>query len=237
MSQSEEEFSYSGSDNLEVMLEAERYNAFLTKQVIKHRVGTGPVLDFGAGLGTFSEMVRDQGVPVECLELDKRQHEILTEKGFRAFRSTDEIPAESYDYIFSLNVFEHIECDTDAIAECQRILRPGGRMYIYVPAFQVLFGDMDRKVGHFRRYTRKSLQTLIESSDLVVERTEYVDIAGFFATLLYNGISSEKGDLNKGSVRIYDRFVFPVSRLVDLLTHPFAGKNAVVVAHKPRSIR
>jgi hypothetical protein len=116
--------------------------------------------------------------------------------------------------------------------ECARMLRPGGVVYTYVPAFQMLFGDMDRKVEHFRRYTRRSLRAVAEAAGLEVERTAYVDAAGFFATLVYNAISRGSGDLHKGQVTVYDRYIFPVSRMIDRATHAFIGKNVFSVARK-----
>jgi SAM-dependent methyltransferase len=233
MSESESAFVYTGADNLKVMLEAKRYNRFLTDQVLAYRVGRGPVLDFGAGIGTFSEMVRERGVPVDCLEIDRDQCETLSGKGFRVYSSVDQIYDGSYDYIFSLNVFEHIERHTEAMKECARILRPCGLVYTYVPAFNVLFGDMDRKVEHFRRYTRKSLRMMCEAAGLEVLRTEYVDVAGFFTTLVYNAVSRSSGDIHNGPVTVYDRFIFPLSRVIDRATHPLIGKNVFSVARKP----
>jgi len=234
MSGSHEQFKYSGTDNLEVMLEAVKYNRFLTDEVLKHLVGNAPVLDFGAGVGTFSLMVRESGVGVDCFEVDKAHCDVLLENGFQFFSSAEEVADESYDYIFSLNVFEHIEDDLGAAKAAFRMLRPGGRIYIYVPAFQILFGDMDRKVEHFRRYRRSSLQRLVEGAGFETQQTGYVDFIGYFATLAYNAISNGKGDVNTKSIRIYDRLVFPVSRLIDKLSGPFLGKNAFVVANKPQ---
>ena len=54
MSNAEQGFEYSGMDNLEVMLEAQNYNRFLTDQVVNNRAGNGAVLDFGAGSGILS---------------------------------------------------------------------------------------------------------------------------------------------------------------------------------------
>lgn len=232
MTRSQASFSYSGVDNLEVMREARRYNRFLTDQVLRNMAGDSPILDFGAGIGTFSEMVRDRGVEVACLEVDADQCDILRSKGFRVFASSGAIPDASYDYIFSLNVFEHIEDDVAAMTECARILRPGGVVFTYVPAFPILFGDMDRKVEHFRRYTRTSLRTISEEAGLTVTRTAYVDIAGFFASLLYNATSRGSGDINRTAVEVYDRFVFPASRIIDSVTHPVIGKNVFSIAHK-----
>lgn len=226
------DFHYTGIEILEVMLEAKRYNRFLTDQVLKNRIKTGPVLDFGAGIGSFSEMVRDRGVKVDCLEVDGNQCEILRGKGFRVFRSSEDIADESYDYIFSLNVFEHIQDDIAALKECARILRPGGVLYIYVPAFPILFGAMDQKVQHHRRYTRTSLRAISEQAGLKVSKTAYVDIAGFFASLLYNATSDGSGNISRKQIEIYDRFLFPISRLIDHATHGFIGKNVFSVSRK-----
>lgn len=234
MSNQSSEFAYTGVDNLEVMLEAERYNAFLTELVIKYAPRGAIILDFGAGIGTFSEMVRDRGLGVDCLEIDAFQSDILKKKGFRVFPATQDIAPGSYDYIFSLNVFEHIEHDTGAMRETTRILRPGGTILTYVPAFQVLFGDMDRKVEHYRRYTRKSLSAVSEAAGLEVLHTEYVDLAGYFASLVYNMTSKGSGNINPHTIRLYDRYVFPLSRVFDRVTSSFVGKNVFCLARKPK---
>ena len=131
MSKREQGFEYTGMDNLEVMLEAQNYNRFLTDQVIANRVAGGAILDFGAGIGTFAEMVQSRGIEVHCLEPDERQAALLHAKGFETFSSADDIAAASYDYIYSLNVFEHIEDDGTAVNQAYRILKPGGALYIY----------------------------------------------------------------------------------------------------------
>jgi SAM-dependent methyltransferase len=233
MKNTNENFQYTGMDNLKVMLEAQNYNRFLTDLVLRHRNGSGTILDFGAGLGTFSEMIRERGFDVDCLEVDKDECAILQQKGFRVFQNTADVADESYDYVFSLNVFEHIEHDEAAMKECSRILRPGGCVLTYVPAFHILFGDMDRKVEHFRRYTRQSLTYLADVSHMTVIQTEYVDVAGYFATLLFNAVSKGNGDINKGSIKFYDRYIFPLSRVLDAATHTFIGKNVFMVSAKP----
>src|ERR1700691_4275945 len=153
MSDNASEFEYTGTDNLEVMTEAVNYNRFLVDLVETYGARANATLDFGAGIGTFSEMVRERGRSVDCLEMDPRLGDVLQGKGFKNFLRSEDIADASYDYIYSLNVFEHIKDDHAAAREAHRILRPGGTLFIYVPAFAILFGSMDRKVEHFRRYT------------------------------------------------------------------------------------
>lgn len=233
MSGTDEQFEYTGSDNLEVMLEAENYNKFLTDQVLANRACSGAILDFGAGIGTFAEMVRARDVDVHCLEPDGTQGIMLRSKGFETFSSSDDIAAECYDYIYSLNVFEHIEDDGAAVRDAYRLLKPGGYLFIYVPAFQLLFGSMDRKVGHFRRYRRQGLLELVRNAGFEPEHCAYVDCIGFFVTLVYNLKPGADGGINSSAIRFYDRFLFPASRVIDRLTSSFIGKNVFVKAMKP----
>jgi SAM-dependent methyltransferase len=130
-------------------------------------------------------------------------------------------------------VLEHIADDAAAVAELYRCLRPGGRLLVYVPAFQVLYSQMDTHVGHFRRYRRKPLVELLGSAGFDVRAAYYVDSLGFLATLVYKLVGDRSGRVSPGSVGFYDSFVFPLSRLVDGLTLGSFGKNLAVVVAKP----
>lgn len=110
-------------------------------------------------------------------------------------------------------------------------------MAIYVPAFMVLFSDLDRKVGHYRRYTKRGLIRKIEDCGLVVVKCEYVDSVGFFASLLIKLLGWRKvADLGSyQSLKFYDRYVFPVSRKIDYLTRgKLLGKNILMIAEKAK---
>ena len=226
-------FEYSGTDNLEVMLEAENYNRFLVDEVVRHYPGRGRALDFGAGVGTFSAMVRDRGLDVACLEPDAAQRRRLTAAGFTAHADAADIAPGSISYVFSLNVLEHIPDDLDAVRTIGAMLEPGGTAYIYVPAFPLLFGPMDRKVGHVRRYRLGGLRALFGKAGLEVIDGGYADSLGFLATLAFNALPRGDGGLSAGPVRAYDRIAFPLSRLCDRLTSRLFGKNAWLVARRP----
>ena len=97
------------------------------------------------------------GYRVHCIEPDKRHASSLANAGLPVATTLEEIKDCSCDYIYSLNVLEHIEDDVMALRQWYQKLKPGGRILVYVPAFQLLYSSMDRKVGHFRRYTRRAL--------------------------------------------------------------------------------
>ncbi|MCR9256888.1 MAG: class I SAM-dependent methyltransferase [Alphaproteobacteria bacterium] len=225
--------AYTGVDNLEVMADAVKYNNFLIDCVAKRTSPTERVADFGAGAGTFAEMLRDRGFSVLCIEPDDRLAAILDQKGLAQTQDSKTIPDDDLDCVYTFNVLEHIEDDVAAAREIHRILKPGGRLVVYVPAFQILFGEMDRKVRHFRRYTKSGMRDVLVRAGFQIDSAEYVDSAGFFATLLYNLLDMGKGDLNPAAVRFYDRYLFPISRAMDLILSPFFGKNVLVYAVKP----
>jgi SAM-dependent methyltransferase len=221
---------YTGTDNLEIMECAVKYNAFLVDLVMRHAEIGSTTLDFGAGIGTFSEKIRARGVDVQCVEPDIYQSNVLQSKGFTVYRSLDEVADTSLSLIYSLNVIEHIEDDADVIAILHRKLGVGGRLLIYVPAFNLLYSKMDEKVGHYRRYRRSGLVGLLQKAGFEIKEARYVDSAGFFAAIAYKFLGSDDGDLNPATLKFYDRFIFPVSRVIDRLVQPYFGKNLFVTA-------
>jgi hypothetical protein len=111
------------------------------------------------------------------------------------------------------------------------LLKPGGRMLIYVPAFNLLFSSMDKKVGHYRRYKCGDLVNLINKAGGNLIKIRYVDSLGFFMSLLYKYKNDGTGDLNRTALRIYDNFIFPLSRILDLFISGVLGKNVYAIAH------
>lgn len=232
---STDQFHYSGNENLEIMRNAPRYNRALCDLVRRYRPeDTRVALDFGAGIGTFSHCPGEDAVSMVCVEPDPDQRRTLAEAGLQPAASLDEIGDNEIDYAFSLNVLEHIEDDFGACADLHRVLRPGGHLFIYVPAFPSLFTSMDEKVGHFRRYTRRSLREPLTAAGFTITKSAYYDFIGYFATLALKWANSSKDDgtLNPKQVRFYDSWVFPASRLLSPAFAGIAGKNLFVVATK-----
>lgn len=223
---------YTGIENLEAMKQAVNYNAHLERLVRSHARGER-VLDFGAGAGTFAKPLQASGKQVVCLEPDAALRGELEKLGLETCADLEQIPAGSMDYIYSLNVLEHIEDDVLAIERLYERLRPAGHLLLYVPAFGVLFSAMDRQVGHFRRYRRPELIALLRQAGFVIDEARYVDSLGFFATLAYKLLGDTSGSINVRSLSLYDRFVFPISRIVDRIIAGSFGKNLLLAAHRP----
>jgi SAM-dependent methyltransferase len=226
--------AYTGTENLEVMKEAVNYNRMLIDVVKRHARRGERVLDFGAGVGTFALPMQRDGYAVECVELDDAQRATLAAQGLTVHRTLEGIRDGSVDFVYTLNVLEHIDDDVGALRDIGRTLRDDGRLLVYVPAFPVLFTPMDQRVGHLRRYRRHDLRAKVDAAGFDVLRNDYVDSLGFLATLVYRMTGSRSGAIDRGALRAYDRYVFPMSRRLDLALRHVIGKNLLLIARKRR---
>ena len=226
--------AYAGTDVLEIMAEARNYNAYLAALIERQLRPGMRVLDFGAGVGTFAEPLARRAVDVICVETDAGQRERLIEAGLQAFAGLDEIAPESLDFVYTLNVLEHIADDAAAMRALADRLKPGGVLLVYVPAFEILYSAFDWHIGHLRRYRRNELAALAAGAGLRATRLCYADSAGFLAALLYRALGRHSGDISRRAIELFDRMVFPVSRLMDIALSQFFGKNLLLVAEKAR---
>ncbi len=222
---------YSGTDNLEVMAFAKNYNQYLVDLVRREVSASDSVLDFGAGIGTFAIPLKTRCRMISCVETDTSLSHRLKSLGYSVHSSSSDFSQSSIDFIYTLNVLEHIEDDAAVLEDFHRVLKSTGRVLIFVPAFNILFSAMDSKVGHFRRYTKAGLAEKLQKAGFVVKTMTYVDSVGFLATLAYKVIGSRSGNLSRSSLILFDRFLFPISRILDLIFGQLFGKNLLVVAH------
>ena len=227
-------FEYVQTEILENLKDAKNYNRALIQLALAAHVLTPEtkILDFGAGLGTFAEMFRDKGLTVDCFEIDEKESAILEEKGFRVYRDFDSIETDTYDFIYSYNVLEHIEDDISALRNLRRILKPEGTLFIFVPAFQSLYSNMDKAVGHHRRYHKKDLTDVIAEAGLSVEKMRYFDTIGFLASYVFKLLGSQHEDITRGKIIFFDRYAFPFNKIADPFFSRQFGKNAYAVCRK-----
>jgi SAM-dependent methyltransferase len=86
---------------------------------------------------------------------------------------------DAFDVVAAFDVVEHCADDRAALTELGRVLAPGGRLLLSVPAYGWAWSDHDVQAGHHRRYTRPQLVALVREAGLEVHRATYA----FGATL------------------------------------------------------
>jgi SAM-dependent methyltransferase len=136
------------------------------------------------------------------------------------------------DCCVCLNALEHIEDDRQALHGMATILEPGGVVVLLVPAFPALYGPIDRNLGHYRRYSRRSIASLAAATSLRIRKVHYVNAAGFFGWWVNSHILRRRAQSEK-QIEIFDRYLVPLlSRLEGMVTPPF-GQSLLVVLDKP----
>ena len=229
------EFVYTGQENLEAMKEAKNYNRYLASLVERYLPQKNKkkikILDFGAGIGTYADMLTEAGYVVDCLELDQDQVSQLKAKSYKVYDNLGSIQT-NYDIIYAFNVFEHIEEDIEVFGALAEKLADKGVAVIYVPAFPVLFSSMDKLVGHHRRYKLSRLNNMAAAAKLHVSYVGYGEPVGFLAALTYKIIGNKSGMITPSSVKLYDTVAFPLSKVLTPVFKHLFGKNALLVAHK-----
>jgi SAM-dependent methyltransferase len=225
------EGQYSGVDILEALESAHNYNDYLTC-LIRESTESKDLIDFGAGIGTFSKRLRTAGYHVKCIEPDRLHRQRLEEQGFDTLENITSVADDSASFIFSLNVLEHIHDDSVAMREIRQKLKPGGTLLIYVPAFECLWSSLDEKLCHHRRYTKRTLRRLVEQEGFAIENVRYADCLGFIAALAFRLFNRNASMLTATSISFYDHWLFPPSRVLDRLFDRWFGKNVYVLCRK-----
>lgn len=240
--QSDSNQNYSGKKDLEKNeFSLRKYNRYIANRFYKvSKTLDSPdckVLDFGAGTGTLARLWKEltSNYP-DCLEIDPEFFEYLRKDSISTFTRISDIK-EAYSFIYTSNVLEHIENDFETVNNLKAILSPGGIIAVYVPAFNTLYSNLDRRVGHYRRYEKKELTKLFTSNGFKIIKCEYVDSIGFIATLVSKVLEKIGAEIteNSKSLIIYDRIVFPISLVLDKIIFRFiCGKNLFLVAQNPK---
>lgn len=198
----------------------------------------GRVLEVGAGHGTFTDLIATRADSVLATDLSERCAGIL-EKRFSddprvsvACGSIEDIAGHGlFDSAVLINVLEHIDDDEGALELLSDLLDDGGRLLLWVPAFEALYSDFDRRIGHVRRYRVPELRSKVESVGLRIERARYVNPVGGFAWFVTARLLG-RTPTNKGAVEVFDRYFVPWLKRADRHFQPPFGQSVFLAAVK-----
>ncbi len=222
---------YVGTE-LELFANATRWKAYFSRHIA--RWVRGDVLEVGAGIGTNTRELHGPRVRSWlCLEPDASLAAQAAQKvaGLPTCSvvvgTTGTAKLSNYDSILYIDVLEHIEDDHEELDRAASLLRPEGHLVVLCPAHQSLYSELDRAVGHFRRYDAKSM-TACGPASLTLERVFYLDSVGMLASLA-NRALLKSSEPSLGQIKVWDRFMVPLSRLLDPCTGRRLGKSVVGV--------
>lgn len=153
-----------------------RARAELLRTILEPHIGDPErVLDVGSADGPSVEWMSARGRRI-ALDVD-----FTALKPGDVCGSAHELPFgdATFDVVAAFDVLEHCEPESRALGELIRVLRPGGRLMLAVPAYNWAWTPFDDEIGHFRRYTRPRLLASVEAAGITVDRSTYM-FAGTF---------------------------------------------------------
>ncbi len=237
---------YVGKD-LEAMSSAVNYHRWIL-QIFDSYLGMR-VVEVGAGIGSFSDLLMERSFEsLTLVEPSPQMYEVLLTRlaelkasaRIHAHRAlfcqiADEIKStERPDSIIYLNVLEHISDDEAELAIVNQTLTEGGRIFVFVPAFNWLYGSFDRQIGHFRRYTKTELTEKCRRAGFRILEARYFDFLGIVPWWIkYRLLKSETMD--PGAVRFYDNYVVPAAKAIESYVKAPIGRNILLVGEKIRN--
>lgn len=136
---------------------------------------------------------------------------------------------------------EHIDDDLGFLKLADRFLKPGGKLVILVPAFPCLMSELDRRIGHHRRYTRRSVNDLFNKLGYEGLTCRYFNFLGFWGGLWFCRIRRKHYQEPKeksGFLRlfsVYSSVILPLSKKLERLVPVPVGLNLTAVCRKPSS--
>jgi len=200
------------------------------------------VLEVGCGLGNFTAYLLDRDLVVAldpepgCIA---RLHERYADRAnlhvfVRGILDPEFHDLARYrpDSCVCLNVLEHVEDDIAAVRALASVLAPSGVIVLQLPAFQALYGPIDKNLNHYRRYNRPMVRRLARDSGLLVRKIYYSNFIGFFGWWINAHILRLEAQSAR-QIEFFDRFIVPVVSAVERAVHPPFGQSLIAVLQKP----
>lgn len=138
------------------------------------------LLDYGCGNGLFLQYLLNNDWSLSLSGFDPyltseytNEIKILVNKGINFHKQLNLVANTTYDVVTALDVIEHIEDDKQALIDIHKILKPDGKLLLIVPSHPWLYSLHDAAGGHYRRYTKKSIQAVLMEAGFTVIHQEY----------------------------------------------------------------
>lgn len=200
------------------------------------------IVEVGCGIGNFTATLADRQLIValdvepSCIEKHRQRFRdcptVQSEVMDVCAPQFHSLAAHRADSVVCLNVLEHIADDFLAISNMASILAPKGKIILIVPAFPALYGPIDEKLGHHRRYGKRDLSALADRGGLEVKTLNYMNSIGLLGWWVNAKVISRQAQ-SESQILIFDRLIVPVMSRIESLAPPPFGQSIFAVLEKP----
>lgn len=230
-----------GYKTLELMDRMDKYNYWVFGMFAGYV--KGKIMEVGCGIGSITSLYVGK-FDVTCIDISTEYIKIIN-KRFSEFKNFHAMTFDieqcdskifeeaSYDTIICSNVLEHIRNDFSALLNMNRLLKPDGILILLVPAMNFLYNNMDKTVGHYRRYTTKKINPLLQNAGFKIEKQFYINLIGAVGWFT-SGKIFKRAELPKTLSSIYNWFVPIISFAESRIKLPF-GLSLVNICKRKNS--
>ena len=204
----------------------------------------GDILEIGSGIGTYSEKLINNFPNSKIILSDISESYVEELKKRFAFPNVESVIFDlnnkahfqrvgknRFDTIIALNVIEHIEDDGLALNFIYEMLRQNGKALILVPAHQFLYNNIDKKVGHYRRYSKKTLLDLINKTKFKIDDIYFYNASGILGWILSGNIL-KKDEIEEDTYSLYDKMIPFIKTIEKHLLFRSIGISLITVLSK-----
>jgi 2-polyprenyl-3-methyl-5-hydroxy-6-metoxy-1,4-benzoquinol methylase len=232
---------FGAAEELENLAQADRFFGWIADELAPH-LGQR-ILEVGAGIGTIASKMAERNAMSEITAIEPAENlfEQLQAtasqlRNVTAMQVTSQELAstrpQQFDSIVYVNVLEHILDDAAEMRTAFDLVAPGGSLGVFVPAMPRLYGSLDYKSGHHRRYDKARLREVIAGAGFEIVDLRYLEVAGVVPYwLMYRVLNRQS--LSPMSSGVFDRMVVPASKMAQrLVPSPPFGKNLLAIARR-----
>ncbi len=204
------------------------------------------VWDSGAGIGTVTDLLLERADFVLATEYSQMNIKALEERyaqdgrvevGFCDLtdKAAEEFASRQLDTVITLDVLEHIEDDRAVLDLYHRVLQPGGKLLIKVPAHPFLYGSLDEVSLHFRRYRKQELREKLEAAGFKVTKLRHMNMAATVPYWLKGRVLKKKTNFSNAidgnKLGFYNRLM-PWLERAERVLPCFFGLSLIAVSEK-----
>ena len=231
-----------GFQTLQVISQADEFNKWMYQSFSNHL--QGEILEIGSGIGNISKHVIADNHTLTLSDYNDAYKNWLS-KQFTSYENVKQVLQVDllqpdfmiayghlkgkYDCIFLLNVIEHISDDLLAIKNCSFLLKPGAKLIVLAPAYRWLYCNLDKQLGHIRRYTLRSMEKIFLENNFRVYEKKYFNFSGIAGWLFFGKILRKK--ILGSEMSVFNKIV-PLAKLIDKIIFNKAGLSVIVVGIK-----
>lgn len=226
-----------GKKTLESMSQAVWYNKWTMDKFRSFL--HGDILEVGCGIGNFTKTLADYG-RVWSIDIEdsyiRQTKKLVGEKANVGFGDIEKgkyfFNNQKFDSVVCLNVLEHIKSDDQALENLHKILKAEGNLILLIPLHHFLYGEIDRSIRHFRRYTEVEIINKLQKHGFKILKHRRINFFGAIGWYISGKIFQEN-TVGYIKTKLFNFFAPIILPFEDLIEPPLAT-SILVIAKKEK---